>query len=50
MTEKDYEIQVLRREVDELVIKHQLDLAEIAKLRRWIEALEEANRELRKSN
>ena len=48
MTEKDYEIQVLRRKVDELVIKHQLDLAEIAQLRRWIDALEESNRELRK--
>lgn len=50
MTEKDYEIQVLRRKVDELMALHQLDLAEIAKLRRWIEAIEEANCALRKLN
>lgn len=37
----DKEIQKLRRENDELRAMHQLDMAEIVRLRRWIQALEE---------
>lgn len=35
-------MQELRRENDELRAMHQLDMAEIVRLRRWIQALEEA--------
>ena len=42
MHDKDKEIQKLRRENDELRAMHQLDMAEIVRLRRWIQALEEA--------
>lgn len=48
MTNQEYEIQKLRKELDrlrkengELVYQHQLAQAEIVKLRRWIGALEE---------
>lgn len=37
----DKEIQKLRRENDELRTMHQLNMAEIVRLRRWIQALEE---------
>lgn len=37
----DRQITALRRENDELRAMHQLDMAEIVRLRRWIEALEE---------
>jgi hypothetical protein len=43
MNEQTEELLRLRKLVDELVLQHQLiDLAEMARLRRWIEALEEA--------
>ena len=45
MTDKDKEIQKLRRENDELRAMHQLDMAEIVRLRRWIQALEEEREE-----
>lgn len=41
MHDKDKEMQKLRRENDELRAMHQLDMAEIVRLRRWIQALEE---------
>lgn len=41
MNEQFEEILRLRKLVDELVLQHQLDLAEKARLRRWIEKLEE---------
>ena len=37
----DRQIAALRRENDELRAMHQLDMAEIVRLRRWIQALEE---------
>lgn len=37
----DRQIASLRRENDELRTMHQLDMAEIVRLRRWIQALEE---------
>jgi uncharacterized protein YgbK (DUF1537 family) len=37
----DRQITALRRENDELRAMHQLDMAEIVRLRRWIQALEE---------
>lgn len=41
MTENDKEIQELRREAEELKHLHQLDIAEIAYLRRQIDFLME---------
>ena len=38
----DRKIAALRRENDELRAMHQLDMAEIVRLRRWVQALEEA--------
>lgn len=35
------ELEMLRQEVENLKFLHALDRAEIMKLRRWIEALEE---------
>ena len=40
----DIELKKLRRENAELVYQHQLDIAEIILLRRWIERLEEGNK------
>lgn len=37
----DRKIAALRRENDELRAMHRLDMAEIVRLRRWIQALEE---------
>lgn len=37
----DRQIAALRRENDELRAMHQFDMAEIVRLRRWIEALEQ---------
>lgn len=39
MTAQDYEIQKLRREVEELKRIRQLDMAEIVRLRRIIESM-----------
>lgn len=41
MTRDDRQLAALRRENDELRTMHQLDVAEIVRLRRWIQALEE---------
>jgi hypothetical protein len=41
MTRDDRQLAALRRENDELRAMHQLDMAEIVRLRRWIEALEQ---------
>lgn len=41
MTATEIQIAALRRENDELRAMHQLDMAEIVRLRRWIQALEE---------
>jgi hypothetical protein len=41
MTEQERELQELRRKVKELTYQHQLDMAEIVKLRRIIEAMED---------
>lgn len=35
------ELERLKKERDELVLMHQLDMAEIIRLRRWIERLED---------
>lgn len=35
------EVERLKKKVSELVLMHQLDQAEIVRLRRWIERLEE---------
>ncbi len=35
------EVERLKKQISELVLMHQLDLAEKARLRRWIEKLEE---------
>lgn len=35
------EAERLKKRISELVLMHQLDLAEMARLRRWIEKLEE---------
>lgn len=37
----DRQFAALRRENDELRAMHQLDMAEIVRLRRWVQALEE---------
>lgn len=35
------EEEKLKKQISELVLMHQLDMAEIVRLRRWIERLEE---------
>jgi hypothetical protein len=35
------EVERLKKQISELVVIHQLDQAEIVRLRRWIEKLEE---------
>lgn len=35
------EVELLRKEVEDLKLLHQLDMVEIVRLRRWIQALEE---------
>lgn len=41
MTRDGRQLAALRRENDELRAMHRLDMAEIVRLRRWIQALEE---------